>query len=59
MSSIITFTAVTKIVQKLFNTRLEAFKKTHEILNSSQYGFWSNMSTSLVLLEKLGKLHQS
>ena len=40
-----------KIVEKLFNARLDAFIDKHDTLTSSQYGFRSNMSTSLALLE--------
>ena len=40
-----------KIVEKLFNARLDAFLEKHDTLTSSQYGFRSNMSTSLALLE--------
>ena len=40
-----------KIVEKLFNARLDAFIEKHDTLTSSQYGFRSNMSTSLALLE--------
>ena len=39
-----------KIVEKLFNARLDAFIEKHDTLTSSQYGFRSNMSTSLALL---------
>ena len=40
-----------KIVEKLFNARLDAFIEKHDTLTSSQYGFRSSMSTSLALLE--------
>ena len=40
-----------KILEKIFNTRLDAFIEKHEILDNSQYGFRSNMSTLLALLE--------
>ena len=39
-----------KIVENLFNARLDAFIEKHYTLTSSQYGFRSNMSTSLALL---------
>ena len=48
----INFTAVfLKILEKIFNTRMDAFIEKHEILDNSQYGFRSNMSTLLALLE--------
>ena len=40
-----------KIVEKLFHARLVAFIEKHDTLTSSQYGFRSNMSTSLAPLE--------
>ena len=40
-----------KIVEQLFNARLDAFIEKHDTLTSSQYGFRSSMSTSLALLE--------
>ena len=40
-----------KILEKLFNVRLDNFIERHSILNNSQYGFRPNMSTSLALLE--------
>jgi hypothetical protein len=40
-----------KILEKLFNNRLDAFIEKHDTLSSSQYGFRSKMSTSLALLE--------
>ena len=39
-----------KIVEKLFNARLDAFIAKHDTVTSSQYGFRTNMSTSLALL---------
>ena len=35
-----------KIVEQLFNARMDAFIEKHDTLTSSQYGFISNMSTS-------------
>ena len=40
-----------KILEKLFNARLDSFINKHYILSSSQYGFRFNMSTSMALLE--------
>ena len=40
-----------KILEKLFKTKLDTFIEKHSILNDSQYGFRSNRSTSLALLE--------
>ena len=40
-----------KILEKLFNVRLDNFIERHSILSNSQYGFRPNMSTSLALLE--------
>ena len=40
-----------KIIEKLFNVRLDNFIDRHSILSNSQYGFSTNMSTSLALLE--------
>ena len=40
-----------KILEKLFNVRLDNFIERHSILSNSQYGFIPNMSTSLTLLE--------
>ena len=39
------------ILVKIYNTRLDAFIEKHCILNNSPYGFISNISISLVLLE--------
>ena len=41
----------TKILEKLFNVRLDNFIERHSILSNSQYGYRPNMSTSLALLE--------
>ena len=35
-----------KILEKLFNTRLDAFIDKHDTLSGSQYGFRSKMFTS-------------
>ena len=40
-----------KILEKIFNVRLDKFIEKYDILSSSQYGFRSSMSTSIALLE--------
>lgn len=40
-----------KLLEKLFNSRLDKFIEKYDILNSSQYGFRTKMSTSMALLE--------
>ena len=45
-----------KILEKLFNNRLDSFIAKYDILSKSQYGFRSNRSTSMVLVELLEKL---
>ena len=40
-----------KILEKLFDNRLEKFMEQNKILSDSQYGFRRNRSTSLALLE--------
>ena len=40
-----------KILEKLFNVRLDNLIERHSILRNRQYGFRPNMSTSLALLE--------
>ena len=37
---------LSKILEKLYNSRLYNFLQTYELLNASQYGFRKNMSTS-------------
>ena len=39
------------ILEKIYNTRLDAFIEKHCIINNSPYDFISNISISLVLLE--------
>ena len=46
-----------KILEKLFNKRLDNFIAKYDIL--SQYGFRSNRSTSMALIELLEKLTNS
>ena len=40
-----------KILEKLYNERMDTFLNKHDILSPSQYGFRSNMSTSQALLD--------
>lgn len=42
-----------KILEKLFNNRLEKFIDKHKLLTESQYGFRSSRSTSLALLDSI------
>ena len=45
-----------KILEKLFTTRLDAFLDKNEILDSSQYGFQKNRSTSSAVLELIEEI---
>ena len=47
-----------KILEKLFNNRLDRFLNKTSILSNTQYGFRSNRSTSLALLELLEDITQ-
>ena len=40
-----------EILEKLFNKRLDSFIAKYDILSESQYGFRSNSSSSMALLE--------
>ena len=40
-----------KILEKLFNNRLVSFITKYDILSKNQYGFRSNRSTSMALVE--------
>jgi hypothetical protein len=42
---------ISKILEKLFNDRLDAFIEKYDILNEAQYGFRKNRSTSSASLE--------
>ncbi len=42
-----------KILEKLFNDRLDKFIDKHKLLYDSQYGFRKNHSTSLALTESM------
>ena len=48
-----------KVLEKLFNKRLDSFITKHNILSKCQYGFRSNRSTSMALIELLEKLTNS
>ena len=45
-----------KILEKLFDNRLEKFIEKCELLSNNQYGFRSNRSTSYALLEMLEEI---
>lgn len=40
-----------KILEKLFNSRLEKFIEKHKIINESQYGFGTQRTTSMAIIE--------
>ena len=50
---------VSKIQEKLFNSRLESFVNSCNILNCCQYGFREGMSTSHALVELLDEINNS
>ena len=43
--------SLSKILEKLFIGRLDHFNERHTLLAGSQYGFRTNKSTSLALIE--------
>ena len=45
-----------KVLEKLFDVRLQAFVEKSNILSDSQYGFRSNRSTSLALMELIEEI---
>ena len=45
------FSTVQGVLEKVFSGKLDAFIEKENILNESQYGFRSNRSTSMALLE--------
>ena len=45
-----------KILEKIYYSRLHKFISKHDILSNSQYGFRQNMSTNLALLELVEEL---
>ena len=48
-----------KILEKLFNNRLDNFIDKHKLLNDNQYGFRANRSTSMALLESVEEITNS
>jgi len=40
-----------KILEKLFEIRLDSFIKKHKLLNDHQYGFQANRSTEMAVIE--------
>ena len=48
-----------KILEKLFNSRLSAFIDKNNIINPSQYGFRENMSTTYALTELINEITSS
>ena len=48
-----------KILEKLYADKLDKFISTFKILNNSQYGFRSNCSTSMALMELLEEITNS
>ena len=45
-----------KILEKLFNNRLDTFIEKHSLLSDSQYGFRANRSTSMALMESVEEI---
>uniref|UniRef100_A0A672HNX1 Reverse transcriptase domain-containing protein n=1 Tax=Salarias fasciatus TaxID=181472 RepID=A0A672HNX1_SALFA len=45
-----------KILEKVFSTRLDNFLQKHKILDNSQYGFRANHSTALAIMEFTEKI---
>ena len=48
-----------KIIEKLFANRLDSFINKHGLINNCQYGFRSNRSTSLALIEHIEEISNS
>ena len=48
-----------KIIEKLFDVRLQSFIDKHDLLSNSQYGFRSKCSTSLALMELVEEISSS
>ena len=48
-----------KILEKIYYSRLDKFISKHDILSNSQYGFRQIMSTNLALLELVEELTSS
>ena len=45
-----------KILEKLFNSRLDSFLERHNVLSESQYGFRTKRSTSQALMESIERI---
>ena len=45
-----------KISEKIFNNRLDTFLEKHKLINDSQYGFRTNRSTSLAVIESVEEI---
>lgn len=48
-----------KILEKLFNNRLEKFIEKHKLLNEGQYGFRSGRSTSMAIIDAVEEITNS
>ena len=48
-----------KILEKLFSSRLDSFITKHKLINPSQYGFQQNMSTCHALIDLVDAITQS
>ena len=48
-----------KILEKLYNKRLEQFVDKNNVISNSQYGFRSSMSTSHALIDLLEEISES
>ena len=48
-----------KILEKIYYSRLDKFISKHDILSNSQYGFRQKMSTNLALLELVEEITSS
>ena len=46
-----------KILEKMYHSRLMAFIYNNQLLYKSQYGFINQMSTSLAIIELVGRNH--
>ena len=52
-------TQLSKILEKLYNERLEQFVNKNKVLTNSQYGFRSSMSTSHALIDLVEEIGES
>ena len=48
-----------KILEKLFNNRLDKFIDKHKLLTESQYGFRPNRATSMTVIESVEEISNS